>query len=118
MKWEKQWAQRDEIACDELLGHTDRWVRDYSVYYDESGVQEQRRETVRLYDNKVGWHSIESYGNYGPYAKQSVYAMFIPWQADDATREDAFIEARQAQQRGGLQRYVVVDPLGDGQTEL
>ena len=44
--------------------------------------------------------------------------MFIPWQADEATREDAFIEARQAQQRGGLQRYVVVDPLGDGQTEL
>ena len=118
LKWEKQWAQRDEIARDELLGHKDRWVRDYSVYYDESGVQEQRRETVRLYDNKVGWHSIESYGNYGPYAKQSVYAMFIPWQADDATREDAFIEARQAQQRGGLQRYVVVDPFGDGQTEL
>lgn len=118
LKWEKQWAQRDEIARDELLGYTDRWVRDYSVYYDESGVQEQRRETVRLYDNKVGWHSIESYGNYGPYAKQNVYAMFIPWQADDATREDAFLEARQAQQRGGLQRYVIVDPMGDGQTEL
>lgn len=118
LKWKKQWAQRDVIAQDELLGHTDRWVRDYSVYYDESGVQEQRRETVRLYDNKVGWHSIESYGNYGPYAKQNVYAMFIPWQADDATREDAFLEARQAQQRGGLQRYVIVDPMGDGQTEL
>ena len=118
LKWKKQWAQRDVIAQDELLGHTDRWVRDYSVYYDESGVQEQRREIVRLYDNKVGWHSIESYGNYGPYAKQNVYAMFIPWQADDATREDAFLEARQAQQRGGLQRYVIVDPMGDGQTEL
>lgn len=118
LKWKKQWAQRDVIAQDELLGHTDRWVRDYSVYYDESGVQEERRETVRLYDNKVGWHSIESYGNYGPYAKQNVYAMFIPWQADDATREDAFLEARQAQQRGGLQRYVIVDPMGDGQTEL
>ena len=65
------------------------WVRDYSVYYDESGVQEERRETVRLYPDKIGWHSIESYGNYGPYAKQSVYAMFIPWQADEATREEA-----------------------------
>ena len=118
VKWKQQWACRDEMAREALVGHTDRWVHDYSVYYDESGVQEQRRETVRLYEDKIGWHSIESYGNYGPYAKQSVYAMFIPWQADDATREEAFTEARQAQKRGGLQRYVVVDPLGDGQIEL
>ena len=118
VKWKQQWARRDEMAREALVGHTDRWVHDYSVYYDESGVQEQRRETVRLYEGKIGWHSIESYGNYGPYAKQSVYAMFIPWQADDATREEAFTETRQAQKRGGLQRYVVVDPLGDGQIEL
>ena len=117
VKWKQQWV-RDEIAQEALVGHTDRWVHDYSVYYDESGVQEQRREMVRLYEDKIGWHSIESYGNYGPYAKQSVYAMFIPWQADDATREEAFTEARKAQQRGGLQRYVVVDPLGSGQIEL
>ena len=118
VKWKQQWVRRDEIAREALVGHTDRWVHDYSVYYDESGVQEQRRETVRLYEDKIGWHSIESYGNYGPYAKQSVYVMFIPWQADDATREEAFTEARKAQQRGGLQRYVVVDPLGSGQIEL
>ena len=62
LKWKDQWARREEIARDELIGHKDRWVRDYSVYYDESGVQEERRETVRLYPDKIGWHSIESYG--------------------------------------------------------
>lgn len=118
LKWKDQWARREEIARDELIGHKDKWVRDYSVYYDESGVQEERRETVRLYPNKIGWHSIESYGNYGPYAKQSVYAMFIPWQADDATREEAFTEARRMKEQGGLNRYVVVDPMGQGQVEI
>ena len=118
LKWKDQWARREEIARDELIGHKDRWVRDYSVYYDESGVQEERRETVRLYPDKIGWHSIESYGNYGPYAKQSVYAMFIPWQADDATREEAFTEARRMKEQGGLNRYVVVDPMGQGQVEI
>ena len=49
LKWKDQWARREEIARDELIGHKNRWVRDYSVYYDESGVQEERRETVRLY---------------------------------------------------------------------
>ena len=118
LKWKDQWARREEIARDELIGHKDSWVRDYSVYYDESGVQEERRETVRLYPYKIGWHSIESYGNYGPYAKQSVYAMFIPWQADDATREEAFTEARRMKEQGGLNRYVVVDPMGQGQVEI
>ena len=118
LKWKDQWARREEIARDELIGHKDRWVRDYSVYYDESGVQEERRETVRLYPDKIGWHSIESYGNDGPYAKQSVYAMFIPWQADDATREEAFTEARRMKEQGGLNRYVVVDPMGQGQVEI
>ena len=118
LKWKDQWARREEIARDELIGHKDRWVRDYSVYYDESGVQEERRETVRLYPDKIGWHSIESYGNYGPHAKQSVYAMFIPWQADNATREEAFTEARRMKEQGGLNRYVVVDPMGQGQVEI
>ena len=118
LKWKDQWARREEIARDELIGHKNRWVRDYSVYYDESGVQEERRETVRLYPDKIGWHSIESYGNYGPYVKQSVYAMFIPWQADDATREEAFTEARRMKEQGGLNRYVVVDPMGQGQVEI
>lgn len=118
LKWKDQWARREEIARDELIGHKNRWVRDYSVYYDESGVQEERRETVRLYPDKIGWHSIESYGNCGPYAKQSVYAMFIPWQADDATREEAFTEARRMKEQGGLNRYVVVDPMGQGQVEI
>lgn len=118
LKWKDQWARREEIARDELIGHKNRWVRDYSVYYDESGVQEERRETVRLYPDKIGWHSIESYGNYGPYATQSVYAMFIPWQADDVTREEAFTEARRMKEQGGLNRYVVVDPMGQGQVEI
>ena len=48
LKWKDQWARREEIARDELIGHKDSWVCDYSVYYDESGVQEERRETVRL----------------------------------------------------------------------
>lgn len=54
LKWKDQWARREEIARDELIGHKNRWVRDYSVYYDESGVQEERRETVRLYPDKIG----------------------------------------------------------------
>ena len=55
VKWKQQWARRDEMAREALVGHTDRWVHDYSVYYDESGVQEQRRETVRLYEHRVLW---------------------------------------------------------------
>ncbi|MDU5756670.1 MAG: histone deacetylase, partial [Veillonella sp.] len=57
-------------------------------------------------------------GQYGPYGPQSVYAMFIPWQADEGTRQDAITEAKRAKSEGGASRYVVVDPLGDGQYEV
>lgn len=44
--------------------------------------------------------------------------MFIPWQADDATREEAFTEARRMKEQGSLNHYVVVDPMGQGQVEI
>ena len=96
----------------------DIWSNRYNVYYDETGVQEERLERVRMYEDKVGWHSVLSRGQYGPYGPQSVYAMFIPWQADKGTRQDAIAEAKRAKAEGGASRYVVVDPLGDGQYEL
>ena len=113
-----QWANRHKMAEDERLGAGDVWSNHYNVYYDETGVQEERLEKVRMYEDKVGWHSVLSRGQYGPYGPQSVYAMFIPWQADDETRQDAIVEAKKAKAEGGASRYVVVDPLGKGQYEL
>ena len=44
--------------------------------------------------------------------------MLIPWQADEGTRQDAITEAKRAKAEAGASRYVVVDPLGDGQYEV
>lgn len=117
-KWKVQWANRHKMAEEERTGVGDIWSNRYNVYYDETGVQEERLEKVRMYENKVGWHSVLSHGQYGPYGPQSVYAMFIPWQADEGTRQDAITEAKRAKVEGGASRYVVVDPLGDGQYEV
>ena len=117
-KWKVQWANRHKMAQEERTGVGAIWSNRYNVYYDETGVQEERLEKVRMYEDKVGWHSVLSRGQYGPYGPQSVYAIFIPWQADDATRQDAITEAKRAKAEGGASRYVVVDPLGEGQYEL
>ncbi len=96
---------------------------DYSRVIEPNYVeQHQSADVARYIDDlilkwKDQWARRED-GNYGPYAKQSVYAMFIPWQADDATREEAFTEARCMKEQGGLNRYVVVDPMGQGQVEI
>ena len=117
-KWKVQWANRHKMAEEERTGVGDIWSNRYNVYYDETGVQEERLEKMRMYENKVGWHSVLSHGQYGPYGPQSVYAMFIPWQADEGTRQDAITETKRAKAEGGASRYVVVDPLGDGQYEV
>lgn len=115
-KWKEQWQQRHAMAADVLVGAGERWKQEYSVYYDETGIHEHRIETVRLYPDTVGWHSVESESSGGPYGTQRVYAMFIPWQANTRTREEAFEELHRIQQEGRCQRYVIVDPLGEGQS--
>ena len=47
----------------------------------------------------------------GPMGQQSVYAMFIPWQADDDYAPRGYYRSNAAKEQGGPIRYVVVDPL-------
>lgn len=116
--WRVQWSKRKQMKANTLLDCGDIWQQEHSVYYDETGISEDRLEKVRLYPNKVGWHSIESRSLHGPYGKQQVYAMFIPWQADETTRSDAWDEAHRIKSMGGFDKYVIVDPLGAGQILL
>ena len=44
--------------------------------------------------------------------------MFIPWQADEQCRADAYAEAERVKAEGEVSQYVVVDPFGKGQTVL
>ncbi|MDU3475690.1 MAG: histone deacetylase, partial [Veillonella sp.] len=49
VKWKIQWANRHKMAEDERVGAGDVWSNHYNVYYDETGVQEERLEKVRMY---------------------------------------------------------------------
>lgn len=115
---QQQWKRRKAMQADFLVGCGDRYHDSYSVYYDETGISEQRKETVRIYPDKLGWHSIESSSNGGPFGRQHVYAVFIPWQADEQCCRDAYDEAWRAKKNGISKRVVVVDPMKDTQEEL
>lgn len=117
-RWHTQWRRRNEIKAEALLGLGDYWTDRHQIYYDETGISEQRSERIRLYPDKVGWHSIDSSSYHGPYGAQHVFTMFIPWQADEECRRDAYDEAWRAKKIGGADRYVVVDPMKDVQEVL
>ena len=120
-KWKLQWANRERIQRETLASIGDFWRERRNVYYDESGIREERDETIRLYPNepgRLGWHSVLSSGRGGPYGPQSVYTMFLPWQRDKACKREAYDVALKAKREGKAQRYVMVDPLGVGQQEL
>ena len=117
-QWQQQWQRRHEMQVDALLGLGDYWHDQRQVYYDETGISEYRQETIRLYPDKVGWHSIDSRSDRGPFGSQHVFATFIPWQADETVRRDAYEATWQAKKEGKAQRYVVVDSMKDIQEEL
>lgn len=118
-KWKVQWAHRHDEACRQAQGDKALWTKSRSLYYDETGIEESRREAIRLYPGqagRLGWRQVESIGRGGPYGKQMVYAMFVPWQAGQATRDEAYQYYEAAQRKGGFDRYCLVDPsLPEGQ---
>ncbi len=115
---QQQWKRFKSMQADFLASCGDRYHDSYSVYYDETGISERRKETVRIYPDKLGWHSIESSSTGGPFGHQHVYAVFIPWQADEQCRRDGYDEAWRAKKNGLAKRVVVVDPMKDTQEEL
>lgn len=117
-QWQRQWQQRRQMQADYLVGMGDYWHETRHLYYDETGITEHREEKIRLYPQRLGWHSIYSSSQSGPFGSQRVYAMFIPWQADEICRRDAYDEALRAKKEGKATRYVVVDPMKDIQEDI
>ena len=62
--------------------------------------------------------SIDSRSDGGPFGSQHVYATFIPWQADEECRKDAYDATLAAKKTGNADRYVVVDPMKDVQEDI
>lgn len=118
-KWKVQWARRQQMAQEAFQKHGSMWYNRRAVYYDETGIAEDREERIRLYPHephRLGWRVVESISRNGPYGKQAVWAGFIPWQADQGTREEAYTVYEEAKAKGGFQRYCLVDPaLEEGQ---
>lgn len=117
-KWADQWHRRHEMQVDALLGLGDFWQDRRQIYYDETGISEYRDEKIRLYPDKVGYMSIDSRSDGGPFGSQHVYATFIPWQADEECRKDAYDAMLAAKKTGNADRYVVVDPMKDVQEDI
>lgn len=114
----KQWKNREKMQCDCLSKGDTYWVRKRSIYYDETGITERQDEKIRLYPDSVGWHSVLSTSQDGPFGAQSVYGMIIPRQGDDRCRKEAYDEAYGMKKEHPNLRVVVLDENKDGQDVL
>lgn len=117
-KIQKQWQNRHVMQKKTLELEGEYWMCERGIYYDETGIQEIQKEKIRLYDDSLGWHSIISSSNHGPYGYQKVYGMIIPRQASKKCRQDAYDEARKQKIIGACEKYVILDEVEDGQIIL
>lgn len=110
--WQNQWKKREAMQRDVLVGLGSLYTRHKNIYYDETGIQEERIEYIRLYeDGQLGWHSILSESYHGPYGTQRVLAVFLPWQRSEQCRQDGYDYALQEKRKGTASQVVVVDPF-------
>lgn len=117
-QWQTQWQQRADRQRSELAKYGDWWTRRRSIYYDESGIQEQQEERISLYKDSLGWHGIYSTSLNGPYGIQRVYTVILPRQANKRCRDAAYDELYHAKKDGLADRFVMLDEGEDRQEEI
>lgn len=108
----KSWKTREERKKLELTRWGDEWQRQRGIYYDDSGIEEEQRETLRICPKCSGWLGIDSRAR-GNFGRRSAYAAIVPRDACPRCRQQAYDAARAARQAGRHNYYYVQDRQAD-----
>ncbi|HMM22931.1 MAG TPA: histone deacetylase [Selenomonadales bacterium] len=103
------WRDRERLGREAAARAGDFWQRRRGIYYDDSGISEEREEIVRLCPNCLGYRTIatssEGYGT----GYKTAFAAVLPRRACPACRAAAQDAVRAEKQRGNHRHYFIQD---------
>ena len=106
------WLQREEMRRREIERCDGKWQRKRSIYYDESGIEEEQREEFHLCSRCSGWLAIDTRSRSG-FGKKSAYAAIVPQTACQGCSEAAYDAVRSVRQAGRHNYYYIQDRKTD-----
>lgn len=112
-QWQELWRQRDSLRREAIAKAGDFWQRRRNIYYDDSGIQEQQLETVRICSRCHGYQLIDTQADAYPFGVKSAFVAIIPRNSCPACRSQAQDEVRKALQNGQHDCYYIQDKQQD-----
>lgn len=111
--WRTIWGARDRLRREAIAKAGDFWRDRRGIYYDDSGISEQRTETVRLCPKCHGYCLIETEAEGYGFGYKSAFAAVITREACPVCREAARDAVFKAKKQGRFQHYFVQDKQED-----
>lgn len=107
------WNNRERLGREAALKSGDFWRRKRSIYYDDSGINEEQEETVRLCPKCFGYQmvvtSAEGYGT----GYKTAFAAILPREVCPECRVAAQDAVWAEKKKGKYQHYFLQDKEND-----
>ncbi|HWR42697.1 histone deacetylase [Sporomusa sp.] len=112
-QWREIWSGRDELRRQAVAKAGDLWQRRRNIYYDDSGIQEQQSETVRLCPHCHGYQTVSTQAEGYPFGVKSAFAAVIPRNSCRTCRIQAQDAVHKAKKEGRHDHYFIQDKEQD-----
>lgn len=109
---QRMWAKKEKLQHEAIAKSGEFWQQARSIYYDDDGIHEQQKETVRLCSQCSGYVTIgtEAHGGFG---YKTAYVAIIPSKACPACCRAAYEAVHKEKQQGKYQHYIVQNKYED-----
>jgi acetoin utilization deacetylase AcuC-like enzyme len=109
---QRMWAMKEKLQQEAIAKSGEFWQQTRSIYYDDDGIHEQQKETVRLCSQCSGYATIETEAH-GGFGYKTAYIATIPFKACPTCRRAAYDAVHRAKQQGKYQHYIVQNKYED-----
>ncbi len=106
------WSRKEKLQYEAIKKHGEFWQRTRSIYYDDGGINEQQKETVRLCPHCSGYVMIETEAH-GGFGYKTAYIGMIPHKACPLCLQSAYNAVHKAKKQGKFQHYFVQNKYED-----
>ena len=112
-KWRGVWSARNDMKRQAIVKAGDFWQNRRSIYYDDSGINELRTDTVRLCTHCSGYFTIATEAEGYGFKTKSAFAAVIPRDACQACRSGAREAVYREKRQGKYGNYFIQDKQQD-----
>jgi acetoin utilization deacetylase AcuC-like enzyme len=106
------WAIREKLRQEAILKYGEFWKQTRSIYYDDEGINERQKETVRLCPQCSGYVTIETEAR-GNFGYKTAYIAIVPSKACPTCQRAAYDAVHKVKQQEQYQHYIVQNKYED-----